>query len=233
MHSPSECSRQASSRELNGTSLQPSYGAAAIAASAVFALYVATLLPSTAMWDTSEYLTAAKTLGIPHPPGNPFFVLLGHVFSLLPIAPTIGQRVNLMAALTSALSAGIWFLVTERVLAHWLAERWQRLTGASIAVIVGSTAFTVWSQSIVNEKVYTVALLFLAVVSWLVVMWSDDPDAPRAERLLILTAFLIGLGYTNHPAGFLIAPAVVVAIVFRKPRLIVDPKFLARCAGML
>ncbi|HZS58406.1 MAG TPA: DUF2723 domain-containing protein [Gemmatimonadaceae bacterium] len=192
-----------------------------------------TLLPSTAMWDTSEYLTAAKTLGIPHPPGNPFFVLLGHVFSLLPIAPTIGQRVNLMAALTSALSAGIWFLVTERVLAHWLAERWQRITGASVAVVVGSTAFTVWSQSIVNEKVYTVALLFLAVVSWLVVMWSDDPDAPRAERLLILTAFLIGLGYTNHPAGFLVAPAVAVAIFMRKPRLLIDPKFLAKCVGMV
>ena len=196
-------------------------------------LYVATLLPSTAMWDTSEYLTAAKVLGIPHPPGNPFFVILGHVFSLLPIAPTVAQRVNVMAALTSALAAGIWFLVTERVLAHWLPERWQRLTGASLAVIVGSTAFTVWSQSIVNEKVYTVALLFFAVVTWLVVMWSDDPDAPRAERLLILSAFLIGLGYTNHPAGFLVAPAVGVAILFRKPRLLVDPRFVARFAGVL
>src|SRR5215472_16900407 len=213
--------------------IRPSYGAAAIAAGAVFVLYVATLLPSTAMWDTSEYLTGAKVLGIPHPPGNPFFVLLGHVFAILPIAPTIAQRVNLMAALTSALSAGIWFLVTERVLAHWLTGRWQRLTGASLAVIVGSTAFTVWSQSIVNEKVYTVALLFLAVVTWLVVMWSYDPDAPRAERLLILTAFLIGLGYTNHPAGFLIAPAVGVAILFRKPRLFLDWKFLAHCGAVL
>lgn len=213
--------------------IRPSYGAAALAVCAVFALYVATLLPSTAMWDTSEYLTAAKTLGIPHPPGNPFFVILGHVFSLLPIAPTVAQRVNLMAALTSALSAGIWFLVTERVLAHWLTERWQRLTGAAIAVIVGSTAFTVWSQSIVNEKVYTVALLFLAVVTWLIVVWSDDPDAPRAERLLILAAFLIGLGYTNHPAGFLVAPAVAVAIFFRKPRLFIDPRFLVRFAGVL
>ena len=185
------------------------------------------------MWDTSEYLTAAKTLGIPHPPGNPFFVLLGHIFSILPIAPTAAQRINLMAALTSALSAGIWFLVTERVLAHWLAVRWQRLTGASLAVIIGSTAFTVWSQSIVNEKVYTVALLFLAVVTWLVVVWSDDPDAPRAERLLILAAFLIGLGYTNHPAGFLVAPAVGVAILFRKPRLFLDPKFVLRFAIVL
>ena len=58
---------------------------------AVFVLYLITLSPATAMWDTSEYITAAYTLGIPHPPGNPFFVLLGHVFTLLPIAPTIAS----------------------------------------------------------------------------------------------------------------------------------------------
>ncbi|HSY82515.1 MAG TPA: DUF2723 domain-containing protein, partial [Gemmatimonadaceae bacterium] len=57
---------------------RPSYGAAAIAAILVFGLYVLTLAPSTAMWDTSEYIAAAYVLGIPHPPGNPFFVILGH-----------------------------------------------------------------------------------------------------------------------------------------------------------
>ena len=54
---------------------RPSYAAAAIAGFAVFALYVLTLSPETAMWDTSEYIAAAYTLGIPHPPGNPMFVL--------------------------------------------------------------------------------------------------------------------------------------------------------------
>ena len=54
---------------------------------AVFVLYLLTLAPSTAMWDTSEYITAAYTLGLPHPPGNPLFVLIGRVFAILPIAP--------------------------------------------------------------------------------------------------------------------------------------------------
>src|SRR3984957_20096350 len=76
----------------------PSYAAASIAAGLVFALYLATLVPSTAMWDTSEYITAAYVLGIPHPPGNPFFVLLGHDFTLLPIARTVAQRINITAA---------------------------------------------------------------------------------------------------------------------------------------
>jgi len=209
------------------------YAAAGIAAALVLLLYVVTLSASTAMWDTSEYLVAAYVLGTPHPPGNPFFVLVGHLFTILPIAPTVAQRVNLMAALTSAASAGIWFLVTERVLAGWVEGRWQRLAGAFAAVVIGATAFTVWDQSVVNEKVYTVSLLFFAVVAWLIVRWSDDPDGPRAERLLVMSAFLIGLGYTNHPAGFLVAPAMAVAILARRPRVLLDRRLVVRCVAAL
>src|SRR3982751_7088059 len=103
---------------------RPSYKSAACAALAVFLLYLVTLAPSTAMWDTSEYITAAYTLGLPHPPGNPFFVLLGRVFSILPIARSVAVRVNILAAVSSAIAAGMWFLVTERVIAAWLVERW-------------------------------------------------------------------------------------------------------------
>ncbi len=196
---------------------RPSYAAAAIAAGLVFLLYVATLAPSTAMWDTSEYLAAAYGLGFPHPPGNPFFVILGRVFSLLPIASTVAVRVNLLAALCSAASAGLWFLVAERVLASWFPARWLQLVGAATATLLGATAFTVWNQSVVNEKVYTVSLLFLALVSWLVVRWTDQPDGARADRTLLLVAYLLGLGYANHMAGMLAAPAVGLAVLARRP----------------
>jgi hypothetical protein len=205
---------------------RPSYGAAAIAAALVFALYVATLAPSTAMWDASEYIAAAFVLGIPHPPGNPFFVLVGRVFAVLPIGPNVATRINVLAALCSALTAGLWFLVAERVLGRWLAERWQRIVGGALAALVGATAFTVWNQSVVNEKVYTVSLLFFAIVSWLTVRWCDDPDGARADRILVLVAYLIGLGYTNHPAGFLVAPAVGVAILARRPRTLLRWRLL-------
>ncbi|MGH7693611.1 MAG: glycosyltransferase family 117 protein, partial [Gemmatimonadaceae bacterium] len=150
---------------------RPSYIAAAIASTAVLLLYLITLGPSTAMWDTSEYIAAAYIVGLPHPPGNPFFVLLGRVFSILPIAPTVAARVNLLAALCAAVSAGMWFLITERVLVSWLAERWQRIAGGALAALIGATAFTVWSQAVVNEKVYTVALVGVALVAWFTVRW--------------------------------------------------------------
>jgi Protein of unknown function (DUF2723) len=197
--------------------LRPSYRAAAVTAAAVLALYVVTLAPTTAMWDASEYITAAYTLGIPHPPGNPLFVLLGRVASLLPFG-NVAFRINLLAAVCSALAAGIWFLVAERVLAQWIEVHWVRRMGAILAAVLSATAFTVWNQSVVNEKVYTVSLAFFAVVSWLTVLWCDDPDGRRADRILLLIAYLIGLGYTNHPAGFLVGPAVATAVLVRRPR---------------
>ncbi|HEX6057856.1 MAG TPA: DUF2723 domain-containing protein [Gemmatimonadaceae bacterium] len=212
---------------------RPSYGAAAIAAVLVLLLYIVTLAPTTAMWDASEYIAAVKVLGLPHPPGNPLFVLIGHTFGLLPIAPEYAQRINLLAALCSALSAGIWFLVAERALAGFGIARPFRLAGAAVATLVGATAFTVWNQSVVNEKVYTVALLFVAVVSWLMIRWLDEPEGPRSDHILVAVAYLLGLGYTNHPAGFLALPAVGIAVLVRRPTTLLRWRLVAAGAAAL
>ena len=199
---------------------RPSYLAASIAAGLTFLLYLVTLSPETAMWDTSEYIAAAYTLGLPHPPGNPFFVLIGRVFAVLPIAPTVAMRINLLAAISSAVSAGMWFLITERVLVGWFEKRWQRIVGGGLAALIGATAFTVWSQSVVNEKVYTVSLVGLAISAWLTVRWCDEPDGKKADRTLVLLAYLAGLGYANHMAGMLAIPAIGLAVLIRKPATI-------------
>jgi len=212
---------------------RPSYLAASVSAGLVFILYVLTLSPETAMWDTSEYITAAYTLGIPHPPGNPFFVLLGRVFTLLPIAPSAAMRVNVLAAVSSAVSAMMWFLITERVLVGWFTQRWQRIAGGVLAVLIGGTAFTVWAQSVVNEKVYTVSLCGLAIIAWLTVRWCDEPDGPKADRTLVLIAYILGLGYAVHMAGMLAAPAVGLAVLIRRPRFVMRWKLLLACAAAL
>ncbi|MGQ0650180.1 MAG: glycosyltransferase family 117 protein [Gemmatimonadaceae bacterium] len=212
---------------------RPSYLAATAAGALVLVLYLVTLGPSTAMWDTSEYIAAAYIMGLPHPPGNPFFVLLGRFFTILPIAPTVAMRVNLLAAICSAVSAAMWFLITERVLVSWLAERWQRIVGGMVAAVIGATAFTVWSQSVVNEKVYTVALAGVALIAWLTVRWCDDPDGPKADKLLVLLAYILGLGYSNHMAGFLAAPAVGLAVLIRRPATLLRWKLILACLGAI
>jgi Protein of unknown function (DUF2723) len=212
---------------------RPSYLAAAIASTVVFALYALTLAPSTAMWDTSEYITAACTLGLPHPPGNPLFVLVGRVFCVAPIPGGPAVRINILAALSSAIAAGMWFLITERVLVSWLPERWQRVVGGALATVIGATAFTVWNQSVVNEKVYTVSLMGIAVVSWLMIRWSDEPDGRRADRILVLVAYLLGLGYANHMGGMLAAPAAALAVLVRRPRTVLRWRLLLAALAAL
>ena len=225
---PSARAAAASASIDSGAGYEPSYKAAAIAALAVFALYFITIAPSTAMWDTGEYMAAAKVLGLPHPPGNPFFMLIGHVFGMLPIPGSFAQHINTMSAAASACSAGFWFLITERILSGWIGKSWQRLVGAALATLIGATAFTVWNQSVVNEKVYTISLFFFTAVSWLMISWTDDPEGPQANRRLLMVAYLLGLGYANHPAGFLAAPAVGFAILIRRWQTFLDWRLVVK-----
>ena len=141
-------------------------------------------------------------LGIPHPPGNPLFVILAHTFGLLPLAASYAVRINLFAAVTSAAAAGLWFLVAER----WLRGIVPRALGA---VRARRSAACSWARPrgrcgtsrTVNEKVYTVSLLSIALVMWLVVRWGDDEPGPHRDRWLVLIAYVLALTSTNHLMG--------------------------------
>jgi len=216
---------------------RPPYAHAAGASLGAFLLYVWTLAPTTWFWDTSEYIATAHILGIPHPPGNPLFVVVAKVWSLL-LAPTgleVAVRINLLAATTSALATGFFFLVTYRILKGWIGEDvkeiWVRrmpLIGAWLGALMGATAFTVWNQSNVNEKVYTLSVLGIAVVSWLAIRWADRKDEPGAGWLLVLAVYLMVLGSTNHLMALLPAPALGVLILLEKPRVLLDRHLLTR-----
>ena len=204
----------------------PPYLWAGLTALVVLGIYVATLAPTTAFWDTSEYIAAAKVLGIPHPPGNPLFVLLAHTFGLLPLMATYAERINLFAAVTGAGAAGFWFLVSERWLRTIVPVRLPRLVATIAGVLVGATMWTVWNQSTVNEKVYTVSLFFMALVTWLAVHWGDDQPGSHRDRWLILIAYLLALTSTNHMMGVLAAPAVVVYVLWTDWKVITRPTVL-------
>ena len=207
-------------------------GAGAMSA-AVFLLYCITLSPSTAMWDAGEYIAAAKSLGVPHQPGNPLYVLIGHVAGMLPVSPNYAIRINLLAALSSAVTAGLWFLCAERLLRGTIEGARMRLSASAVASILGATAFTVWNQSVVMEKVYPLALVGLALTSWLTLVWLDKSPGRGADKLLVLVAYLVGLGYAVHPAGLLTAPAVAVAVFVQRPRTLLRLRFIALLAVAL
>jgi hypothetical protein len=207
------------------------YGAAATLAVSVFALYLATLSPSAAMWDAGEYIAAAKSLGIPHQPGNPLYVLIAHVAGLIPLSASYAVRINVLAALSSAVTAGLWFLCAERLLRNTIASDVERALASAVPALFGATAFTVWNQSVVMEKVYPLALVVLALTSWLTLRWIDMPQDRGADKLLILIAYLVGLGYAIHPAGVLTVPAIGTAVIALRPRTILRGKLIALLAA--
>src|SRR6267143_2012513 len=192
--------------------VNPHYAMAACVSLGALILYVLTLAPTTQFWDTSEYIAAAYTLGIPHPPGNPLFVLMAHVWGLLPLAHAYAERINLFAAVTSAISAGCWFLVTERWLRSLVPALWPRRLTALAGTIVSATAFTVWNQSVVNEKVYTLSLLSIALILWLIVRWDDQPAGQAHDHHLLLIIYLLALTATNHMMGVLVGPVVIILL---------------------
>src|SRR5512138_2983229 len=123
---------------VKGDDYRPPYKAAAVAGVVVWLLYLITLAPTTAFWDTSEYIATAHILGIPHPPGNPTFVVLARAWDIL-LSVTglpVAQRINLFSATMGGLAHACWFLVVYRILAGFSADRRFRLVGASVAVLL-------------------------------------------------------------------------------------------------
>jgi hypothetical protein len=196
---------------------RPPYLAAAVFTAIVLTLYVLTIAPTTQFWDTSEYIAAAKVLGIPHPPGNPLFVLVAHVWAMLPLADTYALRINLLAASTTAAATGFLFLVTERMLRSATdLPSWVRRLTAGAGSLVGAASFTVWNQATVNEKTYSIGLLSITLVMWLAVRWADTPPSSR-DRYLVLIAYLLTLTMGNHLMGLLGGPLVAVYLLYTEP----------------
>jgi len=206
--------------------LTPPYREAAIAGGLVFALYAVTLARTTAFWDTSEYIATAHIMGIPHPPGNPLFVVLARAWSVLlsPLGLDVAVRINLFSAFMSASAHALWFLVVHHILRYFSPDRTFRVVGAAAAVLVSATAFTVWNQSNVNETVYTVSLLTVALLSWLAVRWQENIGKGKDDHLLVLMVFLLALSVGNHLMAFLAAPAIALFVVLVHPRALLDWK---------
>jgi hypothetical protein len=207
---------------------RPPYLQALLAGAVVFALYAITLAPSTAFWDTSEYIATAHILGIPHPPGNPLFVIMARAWELLltPTGLSTAVRINLFSAFMGAGTATFWYLVIHRVLCYFSPSERVRRVGAGAAVLLSATAFTVWNQSNVNEKVYTVSLFTIALLSWVVFLWRDHVEQHRTvksrrihdDNTFVFIVFVLALSVGNHLMAFLAAPAILVFCLLVKAK---------------
>jgi hypothetical protein len=169
-----------------------------------------TLAPTVTLWDAGEFITAAKVLGVPHPPGTPLFVMLGHVWADIVRIGGYAWRLNLMSACFSAAGAGCLFLVAHRLLLDEVP--WLRIGGAAAAAILSAFTFTNWQNS--NEtEVYTVATFSVAAICWLCLRWRDVRGTPEAPHMLLLVVYIAALSIGNHLLALLVGPAVSLFLV--------------------
>src|SRR5205823_8752319 len=94
----------------------------------------------------------------------------------------------------------------------WERARLPRRLAAVAGALAAATAFTVWNQSVVNEKVYTLSLLSIALVLWLIVRWDDQPPGEGHDHHLLMIVYLLALTSTNHMMGVLVGPVVMVLL---------------------
>jgi hypothetical protein len=197
---------------------KPPYALAALATLVVLTGYVITLAPTVTFWDAGEFIAAAKTLGIPHPPGTPLFVMIAHVWAAIVPFGEFAQRTNLLSATMSACGAGCMFLVVHESLSGFVDDLEERLGrtvqafGAFAAVVIGGFTFTTWQNS--NEtEVYAAACFTIAAIAWLCLRWRAVRGTERAAHLLLLILYLAGISIGNHLLALLAGPAVVAFLV--------------------
>lgn len=179
--------------------------------------YAATLAPSVTFWDAGEFIAASKILGIPHPPGTPLFVLIGHVWGRLVPLADYAERLNLLSAVCAAAAAGAFFLVCHETLRRLAAElepaprRLIAVGGAVAATLMSAFSFTAWQNS--NEtEVYAFAVFTIALTCWLCHLWREARGTPRAANLLLLIVYLNGISVGAHLLALLAGPAVMMFV---------------------
>lgn len=168
---------------------------------ALFAIYSATLAPSVTFWDSGEFLAAIHSLGIPHPPGTPLYVLAANVWARV-VGPITGfaYSVNLFSALCAAVGCAL--------LAN-LVSRWMRdpYLGVAAAICAGGTS-SLW-MSATEAEVYAPAFLVSSILVWL----GNNAAESRDGRYFVLLAYVAGLGWALHLTALIVLPAALLLVM--------------------
>ena len=190
--------------------------------------YLLTMEPTASFWDCGEFIVSANKLDVGHPPGAPFFMLIGRFATLFANDQAhVAMCVNAVSALASALTI-LFLFWTITALGRKLLPTLNNATpnytitqGIALlgAGLVGALAYTFsdtfWFSAVEGE-VYALSSLFTAVVFWLILKWDEHADEDGSDKWLILIAYLMGLSIGTHLLNLLTIPAIVLVYYFRR-----------------
>lgn len=186
-----------------------------------FVVYGMTMADSVSFWDCGEFAACSYTLSVPHPPGSPLFLVIGRVFSMLPISADIAVRVTWASVLVSALANLLLFLIIVRLIRHLRGLEQTALDKIIVygSAMVGSLtlafSYSMWFNAVESE-VYAMSQFLTHLVVWLILVWHEKADEPGNERWLLMIAYVIGLSTGVHLLMILAIPALAFVVYFRR-----------------
>jgi hypothetical protein len=184
-----------------------------LVALALLPVYLSTMARTVGQADTFEFQVVAPRLGIAHPTGYPLYLLLGKLFSLLPLE-SVAWRINVGTAVLATMALIFFF--------KFLWELWGVVETAVLGAVVMGLTSTLFSQAIAAE-VYALHALVVCGALWIILQvlssklqvdGSETPLSSRSLRFnLLLLAFVIGLGLTNHLTTLFLLPPAGIALL--------------------
>lgn len=187
--------------------------------------YMLTLEPTTSLWDCAEFIATSYKLEVGHPPGTPLFFLINRIGAMFAPGPEgVSYAINTLSALESALTIAFLFWTVAHLARKMMRKTAEAMTSGEVwaamgAAAVGSLAYaftdTFWFSA-VEAEVYALSSLFTAVVFWMMLRWDAVADQPKANRWLVLIAYMMGLSIGAHILNLLTIPALVFIYYFRK-----------------
>ncbi|MGM0530002.1 MAG: glycosyltransferase family 117 protein [Bacteroidota bacterium] len=188
-------------------------------------VYLIGIEPTVSFWDCGEYIASAFKLQVGHPPGAPFFMLIGRLFTVFaPKTSDAATMVNSMSALASAFTIlFLFWSITHLAKKMFSVENDKgNLLAVIGAGVIGALAFTFsdtfWFSAEEGE-VYALSSLFTAFVFYAILKWENIADEAHSNRWLILIAFLMGISIGVHLLNLLAIPAIVFVYYFRKYKI--------------
>jgi tetratricopeptide (TPR) repeat protein len=196
-------------------------------------VYFVTLTPTVPFWDSGEFIAVSYILGIPHPPGTPFYVLLGRIATLVPWA-SVAERVNGLSALAAALAVMVTFFVNLRLIR--LVQGKDRtplkegiaLVGAFTGATLLAFSDSFWENSI-EAEVYSLMSLAQILVLWLGLKWWEAHEQRPTAGPLLVAVYVMWLCVGLHlGVGIMGLPLMVLAwMVDRRIALVFAMPFLS------